>query len=183
MEITTGQDRKFEIDKAIFIQNESGSLNNGSFCIAFSKAILEIAQNKALTKLDVRLMMLIIGYMGDQMMMFSPNVQKLMGVQDYADDLQIDKSKISHAFKHLEEAGYIKRDKRKRDLHILINPDVAYNGRFKDFTKVWNQLALPFGNEERKHNENLKNEYQDFSSSLPRELARSKAQQKGKKEK
>ena len=73
----------------------------------------EIATNKNLNKLDVRLLMLILSYMGVREMMISPNVQFLMGVADYAEELGNRKQHISASFKKMEELGYIKRDKKR----------------------------------------------------------------------
>ncbi len=139
-ETTTTNEGKYQIDKAIFIQQETGGyFNNGGFFVAFSGAMKEIATNKNLNKLDVRLLMLILSYMGVREMMISPNVQFLMGVADYAEELGNSKQHISASFKKMEELGYIKRDKKKNSIHILINPDMVYNGKNKNYSKVWNQ--------------------------------------------
>lgn len=161
-------------DKAIFIQNESGGyFNNGGFFTAFSAAIIEIAQNKGLTMMDVRLLILIIGYMGDKRMMIEPNRQRLLGVSDYAEELGFSRSNkghISKSFIKLEEMGYFKRDKNRKELVIMINPALAYNGKTKDFTTVWNQLAVDFGNPERKQKIAEEDKDQDWNSDLERSL-------------
>lgn len=98
--------------------------------------------------------MLILGYMGKQEMMYKANLQRLLGGEEYAKRLRTYKSHITKSFQKLEEMGYIKHDKKRKELTILINLAMAYNGKAKDFTKTWNQLAIPFANPVRK----IKNE-------------------------
>jgi len=110
-------------------------------------------------------------------MMIEANVQRLLGVSDYADELgysRRNKSHITTSFKKLEELGYIKRDKQRKDLHVLINPAMAYNGKTKEFTKIWNKLALPFGNSERKEQRKNSGEDQNWDSHVLEDLEEKK---------
>ena len=174
--IKTTNGGAYQIDKAIFIQNESGGyFNNGGFFVAFTSAIREIATNKELSKLDQNLLLLILSYMGVKEMMIEPNVQRLLGVSDYAEELgysRRNKGHIASSFKKLENMGFFKRDKKRKDLHILINPAMAYNGKTKEYTQVWNRLALPFGNTERKQKQpkTEEEESQDWNSHVLEDL-------------
>ena len=176
---TTSEGGEYNIDKAIFIKQETGGyFNNGGFFVAFSEAMREVAKNKDLSKLDKSLLILILSYMGRKDMMVEPNVQRLLGVADYAEELgysRRNKSHVAESFKKLEEMGYIKRDAKRKDLHILINPAMAYNGKTKDYSSVWNQLALPFGNAPRK--EKIKQDQeQDWNSHLLEDLEEKNSQ-------
>ena len=175
--IKTTNGGAYQIDKAIFIQQESGGyFNNGGFFVAFTTAMREIAQNKSLSKLDKSLLLLILSYMGVKEMMVEPNVQRLLGVADYSEELgypRKNKGHVTASLLRLEEMGFIKRDKKRKDLHILINPAMAYNGKTKEYTKIWNQLALPFGNPERREKRKKTEEgTQDWDSHLLDDLTR-----------
>lgn len=152
----------------VIIQHSApGYFNNGGFFTAFSEAFYEIATTP-MPNLDRALLLLILSYMGKKEYMPTSNIQMLLSQKDYADDLKAKQQNIASSFKRLEEKGYIKRDKRKKQMHILINPDMAYNGKTKDFNKTWNELRIPFGLEEKKYNKTIqeKTEKQDWNSHL-----------------
>ena len=177
--IETTNGGAYNIDKAIFIQQETGGyFNNGGFFVAFTSAIREIARNKSLSKLDKSLLLLILSYMGVKEMMVEANVQRLLGVADYAEELgysRKNKGHIASSFEKLEEVGFIKRDKKRKDLHILINPAMAYNGKTKEYSNVWNQLAMDFGNSKRQEKGNKPEEEQDWDSHLLEDLEQKKS--------
>lgn len=150
-------------------KNEKSYYNNGGFFTSFSDTFIEIAKNKNLNKLDYKLLILLLGYMGDKEVMIRPNTQHLFRLKYYAEDLNTKQPHIVRSFQKLEEMGYIKRNKQRKELIILINPAMAYNGKAKDFTKIWNQLSIPFGNPARKV-ENVETGHQDWNSHLLNDL-------------
>lgn len=155
----------YNIDKAILI-NGQNYFNNGGFFTGFAKAFLEIATNKELNKLDLKLLILLVSYMGEKEMMLSANRQRLLTTTQYALVLSSHRSKISPALQNLEREGYIKKNKTTRELEIIINPDMAYNGRTKEFTTIWNQMAIDFGLKPRKEEDKPPEEEQDWDSHL-----------------
>lgn len=160
------EETTYTAERITITKKESGYFNNGGFFTSFSDAFKEIVLNKDLNKLNLRLLLLILSYMGEKKMMKEPNVQFLMGVQDYSDILVSHKSNITKSFQKLEELGYIRRDKRRKDIHILINPNLAYNGKTKDYTKIWNENADLFGNPVRILKPKEPPIKQDWNSSL-----------------
>lgn len=164
-----GEINQYNAEQINIINTVKGDYQNGSFFVGFCDAMREIASNKNLKHLDIKLLTLIFGYMGDKKMMIEPNIQRLMGGADYALELgytKSSKSNITKAFDRLEEEGYLLRDKKTRNLHITINPAMATNTGTKNFTRVWNQSAIEFGNAERKEKEKNYEGEQDWDSNL-----------------
>lgn len=154
-------------ERVTISKKDPGYFNNGSFITAFCDALESLAKDKNLYSLDRRLLLLIWAYMGDQNHMRSSNIQTLYVGEKYADELGSKQPHIAKSFKRLEELGYIKRNKKYREMEILINPSTAYNGKTKDYTKVWNELSENFSLSERKLEENTEEfEGQDWNSSV-----------------
>jgi hypothetical protein len=95
--------------------------------------------------------------MGEKEMMITPNRQRLLTMDVYAKEMGFSKSTRSHvnnSFNKLEQMGYFKRDKGNKSLELMINPAMAYSGKTREYTMVWNQTAIEFGNTPRKLREN-----------------------------
>ena len=133
-----------EIAKLTIYKNQRGYFNNGGFTTVFTDKMIEIATDKNLKSLDRRLLELIIGYMGKEGMMYRANVQRLLGGHDYAKILHTRQPHIVKSFKKLEELMYIKRDKKRKELTILINPDLAYNGATKEYQNTRKKMKSDF---------------------------------------
>ena len=145
------QSKTLNIDKAIFIGNGGGYFNNGGFFTGFSQAFKEIVENKDLGLRDIRLLLLIMSYMGEKEMMITSNRQRLLDMKVYAKEIGLkSRSDVNKSFLKLEEMGYFKRDKGDKSLELMVNPAMAYSGKTRDFSMVWNELAIPFGNKKKK---------------------------------
>lgn len=160
--------QNIQFDKAIFIQNESGGyFNNGGFFTGFSKAFKELSQNKNLGARDIKLLLLIMSYMGEKEMMITPNRQRLLTMDVYAKEMGIkSRQDVNSSFIKLEEMGYFKRDKGDKSLELMINPAMAYSGKTKEYTMVWNQLAVDFANPPRRIKAENEEGEQDWESHL-----------------
>jgi len=164
-------DMKIVAERVTISKKDPGYFNNGSFITAFCGALEELAKDRDLKPLDKSFLLLIWAYMGDTKHMKSPNIQVLHVGELYAEELGTKQPNIVKSFKRLEELGYIKRNKKSREMEILINPSAAYNGKTKDYSKTWNQLAIDFGLSERKEkNLSRETEGQDWNSSVELEL-------------
>lgn len=161
---------QYNAEKIQIINNINGSYGiDKRFFVGFCNAFIEIASNPNLGKIEMNLICLILGLMGKDEEMLSPNKQVLRDGSWYAKQLNTYQPHISKAFKVLEDNGYIKRCSRL--INILINPEFATNTstkKYKDLIKD-PQYALPFGLEIKEpltEQEQEKLTKQDWESSV-----------------
>ena len=133
-----------EFDTVILTKNHRLPISEDEgFGIYFSKTMMSLACDERINKLESKLMFFLLASLSDKRYKRGNNGVDLLTGSVYAKKLKNRQQNISRALINLQEYGYISIDKDERKI-ILINPYLAYTGKFKNYIDTCKRLSKEF---------------------------------------